>query len=106
MDDAGSMGGGERVGYLDRIPERFRERQRFPSATFGQRAAGDQFHYDKLDLAIRGDVVDGDDIGMVERRSRLRLLNEAALTVGIREFVRRQDLNCYVPIQAGVQGVV
>jgi hypothetical protein len=50
----------------------------------------DQFHRDERGRLGAADVVDGDDVGVVQSRSRARLLLEAGQTLAVeRELLRK-----------------
>ena len=48
-----------------------------------QSFAADVFHHDALHVPFRDDVVQRNDVGMVQGRSRLRFLKETALALRI-----------------------
>jgi len=77
MDNAGGVRGRRRVGHLRRNLQRLRHRQPPHRDQFVQGLAGDMFHHRVLRFAFRQDVVDGDDVGVVQSGSGLRLLNES-----------------------------
>ena len=45
------------------------------------------------------DIVDGDDVGMIERRGCFGFLNEASFAIGICDLFRRKYLDGYEAIQ-------
>ena len=82
MDDSGGVGGGEAVGDLrgdvDKLPnwDGFAVKQR------AQRLAFEEFAHDVLLPVFDAEVVDGDDIGMIERGDGAGFAFEAAAEVG------------------------
>lgn len=58
-----------------------------------QRAARDVLHHHEVDALLFADVVDGDDIGMIERRCGLRFLDEPQLARCLTEIFRTQHLD-------------
>ena len=50
-------------------------------------------HHDEIDAGIRSNVVDRDDVRVVERARRLRLLNEALLALRIGDLVMGEHLD-------------
>ena len=100
MDDVRGVRGGERAGNLH---ARSRARDRSPAGRRATtRVSGDavhQLHDDEVDAAVRVDVVNGDDVGMVEGGGRPRFLGEAALSlVAVR--ARVQHLHRHLAAQA------
>ena len=94
VHDAGTVGLGEPVGELYADVERLFQRQR-PAVPqrVPQRLPVDELHHDvraALDLA---DPVDRDDVGMVERGGRPRLLGEASEVIRIGGEPLGEDLD-------------
>ena len=56
--------------------------------------------------AVRGDVVDDDDVRVAEGRGGLGLLDEAASALGVGDLAGRQDLDGDGPVEVGVDGLV
>src|SRR6185369_16231315 len=54
------------------------------------------------DRVLLPDIEDADDVGMVERRSRLRLAREAGEVNGVERIFRRENLDRHAPIQPRV----
>ena len=78
MDDAGGVRLGEALGGLDGDVEELLRRQRLARGDeLAQRLALDELHGD-VDRAVGlADVVDREDVRVVQRRGRARLLLEA-----------------------------
>ena len=106
MDDAGGMGPGQSVGDLDGVPQGCFQLEAAAADEAVEGGAVHIFHDDEIDALIGGDVVDDDDVGMVESRSRLGFQDEASLALGIGGFIGRQDLDRYDPVEVGVRRLV
>ena len=63
-------------------------------------------HDDEIAAAVRGDVVDDDDVRVAEGRGGLGLLDEALPAVGVGHLVGGQDLDGDGPVEVGVLGLV
>ncbi len=106
VDDAGIVGGRESFGDLMGNLEQPLERHA-PVIHFGaQRFSFDQLRYEVRGVAVRADVVDGDDVGMIERARGNGFFGEAALPIRVerRSFV--EDLDCDEPVQARIPGPI
>ena len=68
------------------------------------RTALDQLHGHEVDVLVAAALVDGNDIGVVERGGRLRFLNEARPALGVPHLFGGKDLKSYQPVEAGVAG--
>ena len=68
--------------------------------------AVDTLHDDEVGAVVRVDLMDSDNVGMIQCGRGLGLLHEAALTVGICHLIRRQELDGYQAIEAGVAGPI
>ena len=66
MDDAGGVGGGEGAGDLDTVFEDFGEREAAAGDEGVEGLAFDLLHRDEVSGVVGGDVVDGDDVGVIE----------------------------------------
>ena len=58
-----------------------------------QRLARDELHGKIIDSVVRANVVNRNDIGVVQRRGGLGLLTETLLAFGVRNLVRRKNLD-------------
>ena len=67
-----------------------------------QRFALDQFHHDEIGVAFVTEVVDVDDVGMREPRSRLRLVGEALDEIVVGRELIAQHLDRDAPPQQQV----
>ena len=106
VHNAGCVGRGQCASDLDGAVEAFPHPQPFARDHLLQVAALDQFHSDEIDALCRVDVVNGDDVGVIERRGGLGLLHEAPLTLRIGDPLRRQDLDRHKAAQVRVAGFV
>src|SRR5260221_3046826 len=70
-----------------------------PGGAAVKRHARNVFDNDEFDAIGRRDVVDDDNIRMVQRRRRLRLLHEALLAAGVGDLVRKKHLDRDQPIK-------
>src|SRR5581483_7851554 len=59
-----------------------------------------------MHAAVRDDVVDGDDIGVVQGRGGLRLLNEAALALGLARKTGGEDFDRDRAVQPRILGFI
>ena len=66
----------------------------------------DVLHHDEVHLLLGADVVDGDDVGMVQRAGRFGLRDEALLAAGVGNFVVGQDLDRHRAVQVVVPSFV
>jgi len=84
MDDARAVGRFQRRCDLHGNRKRLTERQGAAGEDTFQRLAGHKLHHQEVRAVVLEQVVDGDDVGMIERRSGPRLLQEAraALRIG------------------------
>ena len=106
VHDAAAVRGVERRGDLGRVLERRRDRHRPLRNQPVQPRAVHQLHRDERRPIVLVDVVDGDDVRVVERRSRTGFLDEAALAIGIGRRFGRQHLYRDRASEPGVVGGV
>ena len=71
-----------------------------------ERLALHVLHHDEVEAVGLGDVVDGDDVGVVERRGRLGLLHETPLALRVGHLVGGEDLDGDEAVEVGVAGLV
>ena len=93
VDDPGRVRLGEAVRELVAQVEQPPRRQGSGAEDLAQRPAVDELHRDVDGVSLSPDVVDRDDVRMVERRGRARLLLEALLAVRVGRELRRQHLD-------------
>ena len=93
VDDPGLVGGGEAARDLERDPQRLGDRQAAPLEPLAQALAVHQLHRDPgAARRVLADLVHGDDVGVGQRRGRLRFLQEAARALGIGHRLGRSSL--------------
>ena len=106
MDNSRRVGRRQSVRDLHRILQRLSERQPLARNHLVQRLARDVLHGDEVEAVIAGDIVNGDDVGVIQRRGRFCLLHEAPLALSVRDFLRRQDFDGDKAIEVRVPGFV
>lgn len=98
MDDGLFVCGCESTGDLHALVDGFPNRQGTGPQQLTQRAAFEQFR-DQVGGAVEGaELIDREDVGMVESRSRPRLLLKTPQSLGIRRGERGQDFDGDVPL--------
>src|SRR5262249_47237200 len=106
MNDASRVSFGQTVGDLDRV---LQDLIQFQSAAGNQRfycLARHILHDDEVNAVLSLDIVNSDDVGMIEDRGGPSLLREAALAVGIADFVGWKDLDGHGAVQLDVTSFV
>ena len=93
MDDPLLVRGFERLGDLLRDRQRLVERDRAARDALRQILALDEFHHERVHAAGLLEPVDRGDVGMIQRRERLRLALEPRQAFGVRGERVRQDLD-------------
>jgi hypothetical protein len=83
----------DRVRHLVREVEQALRRERLAVENLAERLAVDELHRDEDRLARGSDLVDRDDVLVVQRRRRARLLLEALAPVRVGGELRREDLD-------------
>ena len=106
MDDAACVRGVEAVRDLDAELEDTVERQRSARDLVLQRPAIEQFHDDEPLGSVLADVVDGADVGMVERRGDAGLALKPIQRFRIAREIGRQELQRDLAAQAHVFGTI
>ena len=84
--------------------QRFCEPHPLPQDHLVQRLILDQFHDDERLRVVFSDLVRGDDIGMIQRRGGLGLLNEPSAPVGVGEPGLGEQFDGDEPVEACVYG--
>ena len=85
--------------------EQFRKAD-FPAQAAVECLAWHELHRHEIDAIFLIDVIDRDDVRMVERGGRLRLLNKTPFPVRIGDSVFRQYFDSHRPVQSHVHGTV
>ncbi len=106
VHDTGRVRGRQGIRDLDSVGEGLAEGQRLLPDRLVQRLSLDELHRDEVAVAGLRDLVDRDDAGMVQRRGRLRFLQEAAALVVGAGAVGRQELERRGAVQQHVAGLV
>src|SRR5262245_59187361 len=99
MDDAGRMCGHQGGGHLNRDVERLGDREALFPQALPQRLTIDEFSADKVRVLKLADLIDGNDVGMIEGRRRVRLLLKAAHPFPVLGYVCEQELEGYLAAQ-------
>src|ERR1041384_2056223 len=106
MDDTDGVSGTETFGDLHAVLES----QRYAQAAWGnqlsQGFAVNEFHNDEFVVAVRHDVVNGDDVGVVQAGCSLSFLNKAAPGFGIGRICSKEYLDRDDAVQLRVLGLV
>ncbi len=106
MNDPRGVGLGESVGNLRADLEELAGGHRLLNDEVPQRPPLDDLHRD-VDHSVRGaDVVDSDDVGVVQRRGRARLLLEALAPLRVQRNLGGKDLDRDFPPEPGVTGPI
>jgi hypothetical protein len=82
------------------------EKPDFPAQAAVECLAWHELHRHEIDTIVFIDVIDRDDVRMVQRGGRLRLLNKAPFPVRIGDSLFRQYLDGQWPVKADVHGPV
>ena len=106
MNDAGGVRPRKRIGNLDGILQSLVQPHPVPGNQLVERLAGDALHRNEVNALGLADVVYGDDVGMVQRRSRLRFLHEALFAFGVSDLLRGQDFDGDKAVKVSVTGFV
>ncbi len=103
MDDAADVGGMERLADLGAHPGGLSRGQR-PGLADDRRQvlALDQLHHDVRPGVVLAEVVDGDDVGVAQRRSRTGLVAEPGQEVGVASELGPQQLDGDVALELRV----
>jgi len=108
VDDAPRVGRREPVRDLDRIVQSLRERE--PAGSFAEELPEglprNVLHHDEVQAIGLGDVENGDDVRMVERRCRASLLEEPPPPLGILRDFPRKELDGDGAVELRVEGSV
>ena len=96
----------ESLRELRRETERSRDREALPREKRAQLLPRDELHRDEMDSLGFVDLVNGRNVRMVDRRRRLRLLNEPSALAFVRHELGRQDLHRHFAIEPGIEGSI
>ena len=106
MHDARRVGRLHRVGDLNAIVQGLRHTQAALRNQIRQGFPGHQFHHHEIHVILGEDFQNGDDVGVFQTRSCLRLPNEPAPGFGVGIACRRHCLDRHQPFVAAVLGFV
>ena len=106
VDDALRMGGIESVGDFDGIGEELIEFEGAAGDDVLERGAIEKFHGDEGFAGVFADVVDGADVGMVQRGGGAGFAFEAFQRLGVVGDVFREEFEGDEAAQAGIFGFV
>ena len=106
MHDRRGMRGRKRRRGLDRDVEDLAKRQRAAREPLAQRLALDELRDEEPRAVVIADLVDGEDVRMIERRSGARFVQEAAHPLRIAGELRPQHLERDRPSQRRIDGLV
>jgi hypothetical protein len=95
----------QRIRNLHRVLQHLPKRYALPRNHLLQRLAAHVLHRDKIHAVFRSDVVDGNYVGMVQRRGGLRLLHEAPLALRVRDLFGGQHLQRHQPVEPQIAGL-
>ena len=102
MDDPLRVGLGEGIGYLDAPLDDPVVGDRLPRDLVFERLPFEQLHGDERDAVVLIDLVDGADVGVVERRGGSRLAQEALERSFVFGHALGEELECHLAPQLGV----
>jgi myo-inositol-1(or 4)-monophosphatase len=106
VDDARLVRGRERARGADADVQHVGDRHLLAADLLAQRLAVDVLGGDVVDAVGFADVVDGDDVGMVQRRGRAGLALEAADALLVLGEAHRQELERHLAPQTVVLGEI
>ena len=106
MDDVPGVGGREAMGNLYAEVDGLPDRQRAVDQHLSQRTSVEEFHDGVHRLTIPLEVVNGQDVGMRNRRDRPDLALEAGGRILVGGHVRQQHLDGDLAIEPGIAGAV
>ncbi len=106
MDDAGGVCASQRIGNLDGALQSFTQPHPVARNQLVERVTGNPLHRNEVNAVDLADVVDGDDVGMVQRRSRFRFLHEAMLAFGVGNPLRGQHFDGDKAVKVSVPRLV
>ena len=106
VNDPGGVRRFQRVGDLDRERQEPIDLERAPGDPMLQRHPVEELHDEERAAALLADVVDGADVGVVQRRGGPCLAAESGQRLGITSKVGRQELQRDEALQARILGLV
>ncbi len=106
MDDAGFVGGFERLGNLARDGRRLVERKRALGQALCEGGTFHQLQDESRDALLLGDAVDPGNVRMIQGREDVRLALEAGTPIGVARDRVRQNLESHLALQLQVAGAI
>ena len=106
MDDARGMCRRQRAADLKRDVDRLCRGDRTRGQPCTQRLSVDVLRGDEIHVSDMADVVNGQDVRMVQRRNRARLLLKSAHPILVGDERTRQNLEGDLPPQAEILGEI
>ena len=106
VDDPGSVRRLERVGDLDRERQQLIDLERAPADPMLQRRPVEELHDEERAAVLLADIVNGADVGVIQRRRGACLAAESRQGLGIVGEVWRQELQRDEALQPGILGFV
>ena len=106
MDNAGGMRGIEGVRDIDAKREKQRNFQRTARDSVLERSPIQKFHRDKGVALLLADVMNGADVGVIQRGSRLCFPLEASERLRIASDIVGQKLECDKAVKTSVLSLI
>ena len=106
MNDALLVRRGQAVGNGDGDFNSFSPIHRLSRKPLAYRLTLQEFHHGKVDVAVKVEIVQCQNVGVGERGDRPGLALEPAQSGGIRGKMGGQNLDCYLAVEARVFGAV
>ncbi len=106
MHDSSGMRGRQPIGHLHRHAQGFGEPHALARNQLVERLPIDQLHHDEGLSILFANLVDGDDIGVIQRRGGLGLLDKAREPLLIAESRFRQELDGHQTVETAVPGFI
>ena len=100
MDDAGRVSHLECIGSLYPKVQELVERNGFPLDAILQRRALQAFHNDEKPVLVFADIVDGADVGVIQRRRRARFPLKSFARLRILSQLLGKELQRHAPAEA------
>jgi len=100
------VGACESVGNLDGVSDRLIGRHTTRRNQFVQRLPGHVLHDHKVHAALRTDVVNHADIGMLQSRDGFCFLRETLMQLWVRGEMSGQNFNRYRALQPCIEGAI
>jgi hypothetical protein len=106
VNDAFFVGGGEAFGDLESVLDQFAARKSSGDQNFAKRLAFEKLRDKKADAVLLTDIVNGEDVGMIQRAQDFRLMLETMKAIGFRGESCRQNFQSDRAFETRVTGAV